>query len=144
MRAAQGNDWRTRDEATIARVHSWPRCKVHVCPFTAHIHKHTHLSTHTHKRSPSPCCYSWCPFINAFRVLSMFYRATMSIGSGLTPLAGPLLLFLLPQIPPPLQFIPPTASPPTIQVHRSLRNNFQLPWTAPIPIPINMLYIYIV
>lgn len=57
----------------------------------------------------------------------MFYRATMSIGSGLTPLADPVLLL-------PLLYsllYSPSHSHSTIQVHRSLRNNFQLPWTAP-------------
>lgn len=146
MRAAQGNDWRTRDEATIARVHSWPRCKVHVCPFTAHTHKHTHLSTHTHKRSPSPCCYSWCPFINAFGVLSMFYRATMSIGSGLTPLAGPLLLYLhllpLKSLPLYSSCLPLPLHPPFKCIARCAIT-FSCPGLLQ-PIPINMLYIYIV
>lgn len=91
-------------------------------------HTSTLPPTHTHNLSSSPCCYSWCPFINAFGVLSMFYRATMSIGSGLTPLADPLLLFLYLLSP---FTVHPSHCHSTIQVHRSLRNNFQLPWTAP-------------
>lgn len=108
------------------------------CVHLPHTHSPTNTlsltpaHTHNHVRS------SWCPFINAFGVLSMFYRTAMSIGSGLTPLptSTPSLTFCLsPSLP---------HFHSAIQVHRSLRNNFPLPWTSPTTntnVDINMLYI---
>lgn len=127
MRAAQGNGWRTRDEATISaacRVHSWLRCKVHVCPFTAHTHTHTDTPLLLPTPTPAPAGVLLLMLLECFRCF--IAQRCLSVPAlplcRIDPIPNMLSLSHSHSL---------SLSHSTLQVQRSLRNNFQLPCTSP-------------